>query len=66
MSDNIKKQWVVKSNKQIDPETGNNLYWSDYGWANKEEAQICSDAEKNSLNISTMHPEEDEAVWEEG
>jgi hypothetical protein len=56
-------KWLIKSNSEIDDDTGNPLYWSnEYGWTTKEDADSYSDKEKN---LYMKDPEHMDGEWEE-
>ena len=59
------KQWLIKSNEEIDDDTGNNLYWSnEYGWVNKEEATPFTSDEKDKFDSFCVHTVTGEVEWE--
>ena len=54
-------KWRLKSNVEIDEDTGNPLYWSnDMGWVTKEDSDIFSEKEREDFNDRA---EIMDAVW---
>ena len=44
-------KWRLKSNVEIDEDTGNPLYWSnDMGWVTKEDSDTFSEKEREDFN----------------
>ena len=55
-------KWRLKSNVEIDEDTGNPLYWSnDMGWVTKEDSDTFSEKEREDFNDRA---EIMDAVWE--
>ena len=54
-------KWRLKSNVEIDEDTGNPLYWSnDMGWVTKEDSDTFSEKEREDFNDRA---EIMDAVW---
>lgn len=54
-------KWCLKSNVEIDEDTGNPLYWSnDMGWVTKEDSDTFSEKEREDFNDRA---EIMDAVW---
>ena len=55
-------KWRLKSNVEIDEDTGNPLYWSnEMGWVTKEDSELFFDIEREDYNHSA---EIMDAYWE--
>lgn len=54
-------KWRLKSNVEIDEDTGNPLYWSnEMGWVTKEDSDTFSEKEREDFNDRA---EIMDAVW---